>query len=431
MLLIIFYLLISSVVICFYLGNYIGKKGSFLVSNMFLGISFILTLIVFIEYCSQNQPVIKTITLFYWVKLLYLVADFTIIIDSISIIMFLVVVTVSLCVHFFSIYYMSNEPYINKFMCYLSLFTLSMLILVTATNFLNLFLGWEGVGLCSFLLISFWNSRIQANKAAIKAMLINRVGDFFLLLASILSFIYFKSINFYVIFSLVHIYNKILVFTWYPLQFGNAIYLTIVDVIAIILIFSIITKSAQIGFHGWLPDAMEGPTPVPALIHAATMVTAGVFLFIRFSYLFEFSWIALTLLMYFGSLTIIIFGIIGFFQFDIKKIVAYSTCSQLGYMVLACSLSSYNAALFHLASHASFKALLFLIAGCIIHTMSNEQDIRKLNGFFNVSPSLSIMFLIANLSLIGFPFFSGFYSKETIINISYFYFENPVYFLVV
>ena len=248
-------------------------------------------------------------------------------------------------------------------------------------------------------------------------MLINRVGDFFILAGIMLIFIIFKSVDFFVVFSQFNLYSTISI-----IFFG--LVFKVVDVICLFLFLGAITKSSQIFFHGWLPDAMEGPTPVSALIHAATMVTAGVFLLIRGSYLFEYSPFVLKLAVYFGVLTIVVFSLVGLCQNDIKKIIAYSTCSQLGYMILACGLSGYTFALFHLFNHAFFKALLFLSAGSIIHFMNNEQDLRRLNGVFKLLPLTSICFIVGSLSLAGFPFLSGFYSKDAILELLYFKYKN-------
>lgn len=248
-------------------------------------------------------------------------------------------------------------------------------------------------------------------------MLINRVGDFFILAGVMLIFIIFKSVDFFVVFSQFSLYATVSV-----VFFGFVF--KAVDAICLFLFIGAITKSSQIFFHGWLPDAMEGPTPVSALIHAATMVTAGVFLLIRGSYLFEYSPFVLKLAVYFGALTVVVFSLVGLCQNDIKKIIAYSTCSQLGYMVLACGLSGYTLALFHLFNHAFFKALLFLSAGSIIHFMNNEQDLRRLNGIFKLLPLTSICFIVGSLSLAGFPFLSGFYSKDAILELLYFKYKN-------
>lgn len=412
----IYYILLSSFVINFFFGHYFGKKGVFFLTSFFTTLSFLIVLYTFITRINFVVP--ELISGGVWVSVLNFSVKWNFLFDSLSIIMLLVILGISSLVHVYSIYYMYHDPYCSKFMCYLTAFTLFMVILVTSSNFLMLFLGWEGVGLCSFLLISFWSTRVQANKAALKAMLINRVGDYFLICGFILIFIVFKSVDFYVIFSKVHVYI-------YKIVLSSKFFtLTVIDVICFFLMVGAITKSAQLGLHGWLPDAMEAPTPVSALIHAATMVTAGVFLIIRCSYLFEFSPLCLKFLTYIGAFSIIVFGCIGLAQYDIKKIIAYSTCSQLGYMILACGLSGYNFALFHLFNHAGFKALLFLSAGSIIHTMNNEQDIRRLNAINSITPLTSVCFTIGSLSLIGIPFFSGFYSKDSIISLSSFYTNN-------
>lgn len=307
---------------------------------------------------------------------------------------------------------MSHDPHQSRFMSYLSLFTFFMLILVTADNFLQLFLGWEGVGLCSYLLINFWFTRLQANKAAIKAMIINRIGDVGLALAIFVVFNFSKTVDFNVIFSLSHIlshlYLSILGYNY-----------SLLNIVCFLLFIGSIGKSAQLGLHTWLPDAMEGPTPVSALIHAATMVTAGIFLIIRCSPLFELSASALYFVSFWGALTAFIFATIGLVQNDIKKVIAYSTCSQLGYMIFACGLSNYVVSLFHLVNHAYFKALLFLSAGSIIHALNDEQDMRKMGGLIQVLPFTYLMILIGSLSLIGFPFLAGFYSKDLILETAF------------
>jgi NADH-ubiquinone oxidoreductase chain 5 len=286
-----------------------------------------------------------------------------------------------------------------------------MLILVTANNFLQLFVGWEGVGVSSYLLISFWFTRIQANKSAIKAMLVNRVGDFALLLALFFIFYSINSLDYDIVFSTI------------PLLFNKKISLfflqvPIIDLICLFLFLGAMGKSAQIGLHTWLPDAMEGPTPVSALIHAATMVTAGVFLISRCSYIFEFSPTILSFILIVGSITSFFAATTGLFQNDIKKVIAYSTCSQLGYMVFACGLSSYDVSLFHLSNHAFFKALLFLGAGSIIHSISDEQDMRKLGGLKNLLPFTYCILILGSLALTGFPFFAGFFSKDVLLEVS-------------
>ena len=287
-----------------------------------------------------------------------------------------------------------------------------MLILITANNFLQMFVGWEGVGLSSYLLINFWFTRIQANKAAIKAMLINRIGDFALLLAIFAIYFVFNSLDYDTIFSLTPLMLD------YKILIGGT-KIPALDMICIFLFLGAMGKSAQLGLHTWLPDAMEGPTPVSALIHAATMVTAGVFLLARCSHLFEYSPLALNLIIFIGSATAFFASTTGLFQNDMKRVIAYSTCSQLGYMVFACGLSSYEVGIFHLANHAFFKALLFLGAGSVIHAVSDEQDMRKMGGLRNLLPFTYSIMVIGSLALMGFPFLTGFYSKDTILEVAY------------
>lgn len=422
MLILLLFLMLLSTIISYFLGFFFGRKGIFFLSNFIMFLCLLIVIYYFCKIIFYDEGIIF-VNLGYWFNILYLDVAWIFLIDSLTVVMLIVVFTVSMCVHMYSCYYMSDDINSSKFMSFLTFFTFFMTILVISSNFIILFLGWEGVGLCSFLLISFWNTRLQANKSALKAMLINRIGDYFILIGIVLIAITFKTLDFYTIFSLVHLYS----FKFISFYFIN---ITIVDLICFLLLIGAITKSAQLGLHGWLPDAMEGPTPVSALIHAATMVTAGIFLIIRCSYIFEFSSLCLKLLTYISALTIVLFGFVGLAQYDIKKVIAYSTCSQLGYMMLACSLSGYNLALYHLLTHASFKALLFLSAGSIIHTMNNEQDLRKLNGIYYIMPLVSILFLIGSLSLIGFPYLSGFYSKDAIIELSFYYFENPFIFFM-
>jgi proton-translocating NADH-quinone oxidoreductase chain L len=308
---------------------------------------------------------------------------------------------------------MKDDPHLIRFMSYLSLFTFFMIILVTANNFLQMFIGWEGVGLSSFFLINFWFTRIQANKASIKAMLANRVGDFFIVLALLIINNAVNSLDYDIVFSVIP--NIV---DCYQLCIFN-IHIKVVDAIALCLFLGAMGKSAQIVLHVWLPDAMEGPTPVSALIHAATMVTAGVFLLARCSFIFEYTDSILSFIMVVGSTTAFFAASTGLFQNDVKKIIAYSTCSQLGYMMFSCGLSSYDVGIFHLSNHAFFKALLFLTAGSIIHSVSDEQDLRKMGGLKKALPFAYIAMLIGSLALIGFPFLSGFYSKDTILELAF------------
>lgn len=331
--------------------------------------------------------------------------------DILTLTMIWIVTLVSSLVHLFSFSYMRDDPNKVRFYSYLSLFTFFMLILVSSGNFLQLFLGWEGIGLCSYLLIGFWFTRIQANKSALKAIILNRFGDVSLLIAISSIFYFCNSLNFFSVFSSI----TFLIDKSFWLFFFDV---KVIDFISFWLVLAAAGKSAQIGLHIWLPDAMEGPTPVSALIHAATMVTAGIFLIIRCSFIIEFSSSILLLILVLGSLTAFFSSTIGLVQNDIKKIIAYSTCSQLGYMFFVCGLSNYYASIFHLANHAIFKALLFLSAGSIIHILSNEQDIRKMGGYVALTPFTYLNILIGSLALTGFPFLSGFYSKDFIIETS-------------
>ncbi|RHY25270.1 hypothetical protein DYB32_008419 [Aphanomyces invadans] len=322
--------------------------------------------------------------------------------DTLTFVMLTVVTGVSTLVHLYSSEYMSNDPHLSRFMSYLSLFTFFMVILVTGDNFIQMFVGWEGVGLCSYLLINFWFTRLQANKAAIKAMIVNRISDLVLVLGILILFTNLKTVEYFSSFATISIYN------W-----------SIIDIICILIFIGAMGKSAQVFLHIWLPDAMEGPTPVSALIHAATMVTAGVYLIARCSPIFEYSIFTLKMITIVGALTAFFASTVGLVQNDMKKIIAYSTCSQLGYMFFACGLSNYALGVFHLSNHACFKALLFLGAGSVIHSMGDEQDIRKMGGLRRILPFTYIMFLIGSLALMGFPFLTGFYSKDVILEIAY------------
>ncbi|CAN1788756.1 NADH-ubiquinone oxidoreductase chain 5 [Linum perenne] len=312
--------------------------------------------------------------------------------------MLIVVTFISSLVHLYSISYMSEDPHSPRFMCYLSILTFFMPMLVTGDNSLQLFLGWEGVGLASYLLIHFWFTQLQADKAAIKAMLVNRVGDFGLAPGISGCFTLFQTVD----------------FPPFLLMRLNAITL-----ICILLLIGAVGKSAQIGSHTWSPDAMEGPTPVSASIHAATMVTAGVFMIARCSPLFEYSPTALIVITFAGAMTSFLAATTGILQNDLNRVIAYSTCSQLGYMIFACGISNYSVSVFHLMNHAFFKALLFLSAGSVIHAMSDEQDMRKMGGLASSFPFTYAMMLMGSLSLIGFPFLTGFYSKDVILELAY------------
>jgi NADH-quinone oxidoreductase subunit L len=333
-------------------------------------------------------------------------------IDALTAVMLIVVTWVSALVHIYSIGYMSHDPHKPRFMAYLSLFTFFMLMLVTSNNFLQLFLGWEGVGLCSYLLIGFWYKKDSANAAAIKAFVVNRVGDFGFALGIFAIYHLFGSLQFDRVFAMATLHTNA-TFSFLGTEFHA------LTLICVLLFIGAMGKSAQLGLHTWLPDAMEGPTPVSALIHAATMVTAGVFLVARCSPLFEHSQFALNMVTLVGGLTCIFAATVAVTQNDIKKVIAYSTCSQLGYMFFACGVGAYAAGVFHLMTHAFFKALLFLGAGSVIHAMSDEQDMRKMGGIYKKIPITYAMMMIGTLAIIGFPPLAGFFSKDMILESAY------------
>ena len=370
--------------------------------------SFLLSFLMFYEssICSS----FCTVTLCKWFHSELFISFWAFYFDSVSVVMLLVVSGVSMLVHFYSIEYMAADEHQIRFLGYLSLFTGFMLILVSADNFIVMFFGWEGIGLSSFLLIGFWYSRIQAGKSAIKAMLVNRVGDVGLALAISSIFLTFKSVDYFVVLALLpSVVDTVTSFIFFDVDK--------LTIIALLIFWGALGKSAQLGLHIWLPDAMEGPTPVSALIHAATLVTAGIFLIIRVSAIFENSQ-SLFLVVIFGSLTAFFAASVGLVQNDLKRVIAFSTCSQLGYMTLALGLSHYSVAFFHLANHALFKALLFLSAGSIIHGLADEQDMRKMGGLIKLFPTTYATVLIGSLALAGFPFLTGFYSKDVILEIA-------------
>ena len=394
-----------------YFGKSFGSLFSEITTSTFTFTAAILSIIIFYNGAIYgdygNYKIIE------WISSGNFTANWSINIDPLSSVMLVVVTFVSALVHIYSIGYMSNDPFKPRFMSYLSLFTFSMLTLVVSDNFLQLFFGWEGVGLCSYLLIGFWYKKESANNAAIKAFVVNRVGDFGLAIGIFLIFFHFGSINFDEVFQLSKNYldKKIL--------FLN-IEANLITLICLFLFLGAMGKSAQFLLHTWLPDAMEGPTPVSALIHAATMVTAGVFLVVRCSPLFEHSQFALNIVSCVGMITAIFAASIALVQNDIKKIIAYSTCSQLGYMFFAAGVGAYHVAIFHLFTHAFFKALLFLGSGSVIHAFKDEQDIRNMGGVWKKLPFTHLMMLIGTLALTGFPFLSGFYSKDAIIEFAFF-----------
>ena len=405
---IIFLPLIGAVV--GYLGRSLAKYFSEITTSLFVAISAFLSLITF--WKGIKSDIYGNYLIFEWISSGGFTANWSINIDPLSSVMLVVVTFVSALVHIYSIGYMSHDPHKPRFMSYLSLFTFSMLALVVSDNFLQLFFGWEGVGLCSYLLIGFWYKKDSANNAAIKAFIVNRIGDFGLAIAIFLIFLFFGTINFEEIFQVTNLYaEKKLVFFGFELN--------LITLICVFLFIGAMGKSAQFLLHTWLPDAMEGPTPVSALIHAATMVTAGVFLVVRCSPIFEYSQAALNLVAIVGMITALFAASVALVQNDIKKIVAYSTCSQLGYMFFAAGVGAYHVAMFHLFTHAFFKALLFLGAGSVIHAFKDEQDIRKMGGVRKKLPFTYIFMLIGTLALTGFPFLSGFYSKDAIIEFAY------------
>ena len=393
-----------------YIGRNLTKYFSEICTSLFVSISALLSIIVFFN--GIQNDIYGNYIIFEWISSGNFKANWSINIDPLSSVMLVVVTFVSALVHIYSIGYMSHDPHKPRFMSYLSLFTFSMLALVVSDNFLQLFFGWEGVGLCSYLLIGFWYKRETANNAAIKAFIVNRIGDFGLAIGIFLIFFFFGTINFEEVFQATS------QFTEKKIGFLG-LETNLITLICIFLFIGAMGKSAQFLLHTWLPDAMEGPTPVSALIHAATMVTAGVFLVVRCSPIFEYSQVALNLVTIVGMITAIFAASIALVQNDIKKIVAYSTCSQLGYMFFAAGIGAYHVAMFHLFTHAFFKALLFLGAGSIIHAFKDEQDIRYMGGVRKKLPYTYMFMLLGTLALTGFPFLSGFYSKDAIIEFAY------------
>jgi len=416
--LIIFLPLLGSIISGLF-GKYIGSRNSEIITSLFVSTSAFLSFIIFYKVLSQDYT--NNLNIFTWINSGTLNVSWSIDIDALSSVMLVVVTLVSSLVHIYSIGYMSDDPHKQRFMSYLSLFTFSMLMLVTSDNFLQLFFGWEGVGLCSYFLIGFWFRKESANAAAIKAFVVNRVGDFGFALGIFLIFYLFGTVNYDEVFELVpSILNKDLSFL--------GINVNAINLICVLLFIGAMGKSAQIFLHTWLPDAMEGPTPVSALIHAATMVTAGVFLVVRCSPIFEYSPLALNLVTIIGMSTAFFAATIALVQDDIKKIIAYSTCSQLGYMFFAAGVGAYNVAMFHLFTHAFFKALLFLGSGSVIHSFKNEQNINAMGGVWKKLPYTWALMVIGTLALTGFPFLSGFYSKDAIIEFAYLSGSSTGYF---
>ena len=416
-----------------FLGNYLA--GCFAVFSLFITASLAIVAFILIGF-SQSKVIVPLFlcfqiltlnSMFNFSSLLPSTAEVSsalvvpaayhvewgFLFDSLTITMLVVITVISALVHLYAFSYMQEDPHLPRFFACLSLFTFFMLLLVTADNYFQLFVGWEGVGLCSYLLITFWYTRLQANKSALQALVVNKVGDVTLVLALLLLFILYGNTQFETIFVAEQL-NKLLwgfyVGPWY-FCFG--------EVIGILFFIGAVAKSAQIGLHTWLLSAMEGPTPVSALLHAATMVTAGMFLVIRSAPIWPFATTALFLMTIWGALTAFFAATCGLVQHDIKKIIAFSTCSQLGYMFYACGLGNFTASLYHLTNHAFFKALLFMGAGAVIHTLQGEQDLRRMGGLAQVMPLTYVAMLLASLSLLGFPFLSGFYSKDILIELAW------------
>ena len=401
--------LLASIISGFF-GKFIGDRNSEIVTSFLVTISAILSCVVLYDVVINQY--LENIVIAKWISSGSLDVNWSIKIDPLSSVMLVVVTSVSSLVHIYSIGYMSHDPHKPRFMAYLSLFTFAMLMLVTSDNFIQLFFGWEGVGLCSYFLIGFWFKKDTANAAAIKAFLVNRVGDFGFALGIFLIFYLFGTVNYSEVFELIPtIIDKKLIFL--------GINVNAIDLICLLLFVGAMGKSAQILLHTWLPDAMEGPTPVSALIHAATMVTAGVFLVVRCSPIYEYSELALNVITIVGMSTAFFAATVALVQTDIKKIIAYSTCSQLGYMFFAAGVGAYNVAMFHLFTHAFFKALLFLGSGSVIHAFKDEQNINKMGGVWKKLPYTYTLMIIGTLALTGFPFLSGFYSKDAIIEFAY------------
>ena len=393
-----------------YLSKYINDFLPLFITTLCIFISSIISILIF--YNGITNDVYGNYLIFEWISSGDFISNWSINIDPLSSIMLVVVTLVSFFVHFYSIGYMEHDDSKPRFMSYLSLFTFSMMTLVVSDNFLQLFFGWEGVGLCSYLLIGFWYKKNTANQAAIKAFLVNRVGDLGLAIGIFLIYLFFGTINF------VEVFETVPNFVSKQINFLG-LEVNLITIICLFLFLGAMGKSAQLFLHTWLPDAMEGPTPVSALIHAATMVTAGVFLVVRCSPIFDYSQTALNFVTIIGMTTAFFAASIALVQNDIKKIIAYSTCSQLGYMFFAAGVGAYHVAIFHLFTHAFFKALLFLGAGSVIHSLNNEQDIRNMGGLWRKMPFTWFAMLIGTLALTGFPFLSGYYSKDAIIEFAY------------
>ena len=404
---------------CFLLGKQFNYRVYQISTTSILFLCALFSWIIFIQFINNKET--EIIFILNWITSGNFIVNWSIRLDTLTAVMFIVVTTVSACVHLYSIGYMQEDPSKIRFMGYLSLFTFFMLVLVSSNNLLQMFFGWEGVGLASYLLIGFWHHKDSANKAAIKAFVVNRVGDFGYAIGIAGIFYIFGTISFDSIFEQVDQFSD------HQIQFLSFSFPTL-DFLCFLLFIGAMGKSAQLGLHTWLPDAMEGPTPVSALIHAATMVTAGVFLIARMSPLYEFATFTNLFITFIGAATAIFAASIALTQNDIKRVIAYSTCSQLGYMFFAAGVGAYNASIFHLTTHAFFKALLFLSAGSVIHAMHHEQDMRKMGGLFKKIPFTATMMWIGSLAIIGFPYLSGYYSKESILENAFYASNGIAYF---
>lgn len=382
------------------MGRKIGVTGSHIITCTCLILSSILASVAFYEVGICGSPV--TINLVSWVDSEFMYISWEFLFDSLTVSMFIPVLYISSLIHIFSTDYMSEDPHNQRFFSYLSLFTFFMLLLVSGGNFFVMFVGWEGIGIVSYLLINFWFTRIQANKAAILALNMNRVGDMGLSIGFFSIFALFGSLDYATVFSIAPYMNE-----------------TAITIIALLLLTGAMAKSSQIGLHSWLPGSMEGPTPVSALIHAATLVTAGLYLLLRSSPILEYSPTALLIITLVGTTTAFFAATCGLVQNDLKRIIAFSTISQLGYMVMAIGLSQYNVALMHVVNHAFFKALLFLGAGAVIHSFADQQDVRRMGGLIKFLPFTYTVMLVGSLSLLATPFLTGFYSKDLIIELAF------------
>jgi NADH-quinone oxidoreductase subunit L len=401
----VFLPLIGSIIVGFF-GRLLGDRLSMIIGVAFMALAAVCGVTAFFQVAMHHAP--QTVPLLTWLDVGGLQVSWALRYDTLSAVMVGMITLISTMIHLYSAGYMSHDATVPRFFSYLSLFTFMMLMLVTADNLLQLFFGWEGVGLASYLLIGYWYDRESANRAAMKAFIVNRVGDLFFMLGMALTFWTFGSIEFDTIFAAAEEASKQ---TFWGMPS--------LEVVGVLFFLGACGKSAQLGLHTWLPDAMEGPTPVSALIHAATMVTAGVFLMARMSPIMEQTHFALAMVTVVGASTALFAATIGCVQNDIKRIIAYSTCSQLGYMFFAAGVGAYQVAVFHLFTHAFFKALLFLSAGSVIHAMSDEQDIRRMGGIWKKIPVTYAMFWIGSLALAGIPVFAGYYSKDAILEAAF------------